>query len=571
MELNRTRKKHPARVLFFIFALLAAVFIAGITIVHAETMSDSRIADFLEHNEKIFNNNDIVEYTGRKIGWGIISLLVWIADACETLYDTAFGFIDFTSWDKVNQFAENFKPVFIAVMAVSIFALGIMTVFNSERKPNIVRNICIACLCVTCSTTVFQELNGLAYAFKDGIENTGTAGVHQSEVYTTIDDSLVDLVVLADRFGSLTNLDYEERDESKKRYTNPGINEDNFKYIDFTEVLNPKSDQYSWSSSEREILSKKLYFTESLDNGVVDVNNGFGWNSSDDADMANEFYYRYSFDFFAAGIKLIAYIIVYVCMSYKCVRIAYELVVARFFAIAYSAELSGGEKISKILVFIRDSYVLLLTTTLCIRLYGLLNTFISGAVESGFVEVVFILFAAFCVIDGPNLVEKLLGMDAGLSSSTARMMAAYGVMRGAASVATAPARAAGGYMMRRHEQNRFLDKMSDMGKKDENGKVDKDDIGVDNTGSSAGSVGDPQESSSGSATTDPAADTKATPNAGHMMDDHIQDAVKSEGNKFDPSFMNRSSGSEKTNYFNKNMNTERSGSNMGKSDDRRMR
>ena len=57
--------------------------------------------------------------------------------------------------------------------------------------------------------------------------------------------------------------------------------------------------------------------------------------------------------------QLAALIIIFLTMSYKCVRIAFELVVGRLLAYLYSTELSGGEKIRKILVFIRDSYILL--------------------------------------------------------------------------------------------------------------------------------------------------------------------------------------------------------------------
>lgn len=123
-------------------------------------------------------------------------------------------------------------------------------------------------------------------------------------------------------------------------------------------------------------------------------------------------------------------------------RIAFELVVARLLAFLYAAELSGGEKLRKILIFIRDSYILLLVTTLCIRVFYLFNAFITTTIDNTFVQGVLILFVAFSVIDGPNLVEKILGMDAGLSQSTARLMAAYGTVKAAGRAAMAPVKMA---------------------------------------------------------------------------------------------------------------------------------
>ena len=102
---------------------------------------------------------------------------------------------------------------------------------------------------------------------------------------------------------------------------------------------------------------------------------------------------------------------------------------ARLLAYLYSAELSGGEKIKKIIVFIRDSYILLIVTAICIKVYVLITGYISSHMNNGLVSAIFSLFIAFAVIDGPNLVERLLGMDAGLKSSTARLLAAYGVAK----------------------------------------------------------------------------------------------------------------------------------------------
>ncbi len=481
MTLNDTEKSFGKKGFFFLLCVLIIIYIffaAGKVYALSES-EEQQIAEVYINNSELFQNNGIIAMGVRWIGWEVTKFLVWLASSCEGLYDTAFGFIDFTSWDKVNEFTESFKPLFVALMCLSLTALGIMLMVFREKRPKILTNILIACLFFTCSTLVFQELNDIAFDLKKGIESVGAGEEEEdvSEIYSIADQGMTDLVVLSDRFDGLQNLDYEHKGKND-RYNSPGITEDNFKEIDFNEVLNPKSDQYEWSSIEQDILGNKLFFTSEYGNRVREVYNGFGWNSADDADLSNEFYYRYQFDFIISWLKLIAFVIVYFCMAYKVTRIAYELVVARLLAFLYSAELSGGEKIGKIFVFIRDSYILLLITTICIRLYGLFNAFITETVDNSFAQAVFIVFAAFCVIDGPNLVEKLLGMDAGLSSSTARMVAAYGAAKGAASIMTAPFRMAGRAGMQRMQQNRFIDKMEESkekaGKNADENRINKD-------------------------------------------------------------------------------------------------
>jgi hypothetical protein len=360
-------------------------------------MGDAALKEFYIRNSDIFVNNEIPIWIMREVGWFLFKGIVWVAAKCQDLYDISFGLIDFTSWSNVNEYVSALKPLFIALTAISLFALGIIFIFLHEKKPKIIINICLAVLCVTCSTVVFGQLNDATKAVKKGFESI-TVNEKGQDVYDIVGENIIDLVYL-DQKNEIDNLNYETQG---KDLSKPSVNEKNFKQIDYGEVLNPKTE-------------KK-------------------WNSNDDADLANEFYYRYHFSFFLATLQLLAIIVLYVALAYKCVRVIFELVVARLFAYLYAAELSGGEKLKKILMFIRDSYILLLVTVLCVRVFFLFNAYITTTIDNTFVQGVLIVFLAFAVIDGPNLVEKLLGMDAGLSSSTSRMLAAYGAVKGAATV-----------------------------------------------------------------------------------------------------------------------------------------
>lgn len=431
---NKLRKKLASAIVsFFVFTVFLSVK------VYAEGTADEYI-NVYKNNADILENNSIISSAIRSLLWYITKAIVFIADASEKLYDTAFGFIDITLNDKVSAFIDAFKPVIVGIMALSLLYLGFVFILSHDKKPNLAINICIFALVVTMGTTLFAELNSGILAFKTGVDSI-TDKKNSSQVYKVIDDNLIDLVDIASldgsKFKSLVKLDYAHANKNSKdgkdTYYHSGINRETFSQIDYNEVLNYDAAQFNWDTASKKILQNKL-------NVVVpgkkfttrEVYNGFGWNSGDDADMGNEFYYRYKFHFLNAWISLVALIIIYITMSYKCVRVEFELVVARLLAFLYSAELSGGEKIKKILVFIRDSYILLCITVICIKVYGIMTGIIHSRIDNGFVEAVFVLFTAFAVIDGPNLVERLLGLDAGLKSSAARLLAAYGAAKGAA-------------------------------------------------------------------------------------------------------------------------------------------
>ena len=400
-------------------------------------MTDNQLIDFFLNNIDLFSNNNIFSTGLRIIGWLIVKAFVFLADVSQSLYDTAFGLVDFTTWSDGNEFMSALRPALVALMAISLFALGIMLMAGKDKKPKVVQNLCIACLCVTCSTVVFGQLNDLTVAFKDGIEDIKVDGKVYNGAYDIVSENLYDLVYMDSQIG-MRNINYEK---NKDKLPHPDIDKKSFSVIDYSEIINYDTERFSWKSGgEAQTILKKELITEGDGYSIGEVYNGIGWQDGDEDDIFNEFYYRYKFDFFPALIQLGAVIIVYIAMSYKVVRLIIELFVGKILAYLFSAEVSGGQKITEILIFIRNTYILLLITTLLIRVFYFATAYCQSQIDNTLAECIIILFVAFVIIDGPNLVERLLGMDAGLSSSTARIFAAYHTMKAAAHTATAPIR-----------------------------------------------------------------------------------------------------------------------------------
>lgn len=416
---DRKNRKNKIRMIFF----RAALTISAIAVItkSAFAAEGDQYKDFYIRNADILITNNLFSTGMRSLGWAIVKKLVEITDTVQTLYDKSFGFIDMTTNPTINEFVQRFKPAFVALTALALLYLGFILIMKHDKKPDIGVNICIAVLCVSCSTFMFGTLNGLAYSFKTGVDSYAYKGTDKAAI-TIIDENMTDVLKLYKKYGTAL-----KPDDYKK--VTAGITEKNYGYLRINSVINYAGASFD---SEENPFKYRIAMTDANGDPVITENdNGWGINSGDDEDFGNEFYYRYKFDWLSAFIQLVAVIIVYVAMAYKCVRVAFELVVARLLAYLYSAELSGGEKIKKILCFIRDSYILLGVTAICIKLYAVFTGFIHSYVGSGLVSAIFSIFLAFTVIDGPNLVEKLLGMDAGLRSSTARMMAIGGMALGA--------------------------------------------------------------------------------------------------------------------------------------------
>ncbi len=401
------------------FSLL--VFLLSASPAFAEDVS------WQKNNAAILTNNSIIDDALRWLAFNITKLFCMLADVCESLWDKTFGFIDLTNYDGVNAIIVQLKPVLVAVTCLCCVALGIMYIVKQEKKP-IVQNIILGILAVSCSTFVFTTANSLVTSFKDGIINTGS----NTESYQLVNDNIIDLVAI-DKSSSISSLNYNAGKGIKH---NAGIQtKSDFEELDFNETLN-----WSDKSKGQEIYGWSDTFNNYMRYRAVKVNGTYtaveNYNGLLTSDFGNEFYYRYSFDFWSCILQLFALVLIFLSLSYKNVRIAYELVVSRIMAYMYAADIGNGERLKQILCFIRDTYITLCVSVLCVKLYEVANAAITDFGISGIEKGIVSVFIAYVVIDGPNLVERLLGMDAGLKSSLGRTMAIFGMAKSGARIAT---------------------------------------------------------------------------------------------------------------------------------------
>lgn len=406
-------------------------------------VSDDEIIAVLENNKDFFVTNSISSDVFRWLGWNLVKLLNKLAGVGENLYKKAFELLTFSTETSFEEWLDTFEPLFIGLLAVSLVVLGIILIFNHEKKPNIMNNICMMIAVITCSFMIMSQLNEI---IKTGVNVI----VDASPSLSAINDSFYDLYYIDVKKGGLDHM----RESNYGSYHYDQLTDKEMELIDINEVLNPNKDGLTDTGSE--ILNKRLdVVSKSSDAGknqLAEVYNGFGWNSQDDSDWFNEFYYRYKVDYLSACIALIAYIIVYFSMAYKVVRIIFELAANRVLALLYSADLTGGQKTMKILTSIKDSYIVMLFSVIMIKLFTMMNTYISSKFPNdALVRNLFILFIAFAVCDGPNIIEKLTGIDAGLKSGVGKLIAGYHLARGAASTAAMPGRLA----YQHHMQNKM--------------------------------------------------------------------------------------------------------------------
>ena len=449
------------------------------------------------NNSGILENRSIIHDAMRSIGFGLTKLLCNAANAVETLYDKTFGMIDITQYPKINDLLTQLRPVLVALTCLCLIGLGATMIVTQQKVP-LVRNILLGALVICASGWIFSTANELVSDFKSGV--LGDDDVNQS--YAIVNDNIIDLVAL-DKNGNIGNLNYAE---GKGIVYGVGAEDkEDLNAIDINEVLDWCSKKngmklYGWSKT----FNNKIKF-RAVQIGKNNWTTTENYDGLTKANIGNEFYYRYSFDFWCCSLQLIGLVLLFAALAYKNVRIAYELVVSRILAYMYAADVGNGERLKNILFFVRDTYITLAVSVLCVKLYAIFNAAIISFGITGLSKGIASVFIAYAVIDGPNLVERLLGMDAGLSSSLARTAAMFGLAKGAAKLGVSAVKGAAGVA------KKGIDKMK-VGAAEDGGKTEQ--------GGHSRASG---KNSSGSGTATAAAMS--------------QSMEEKQGKSFDPSFM----------------------------------
>ena len=403
--------------------------------------SDEELIKIYTDYSDLFKQNDLVSNAFRSLGCGVLSFLVVIADGASGLFEKSFGMIDFTKYQPVQDFINDWQVVWVSLLCVAIAWLGINLVFNSDKNPKIATNICLAVLVVSSMTWMISQMNTLlATGVRKEILGTTTTNT----VYETLGNNVHDLKYI-DSVAGLKNLGSKNADGVK--YANAGtpMNKKIWKALKINEIVNPDDVK----DESKDIVENYKTDIPTADGKVKSMvsecYDGVAWT-----DLLNTYYYRYEIDWLESYLEIISIAIIYLFFSYKVVRTLYEVVFSEILAMLYSPNLTNGQKTIKILDGIKDSYIIIVLSLVSVRLYMIAIEYISGKNWNGFTKGMFLLFIAFAVIDGPNLVQRITGLDAGLSDGMQKVMSAYyaggmmaGAARGAGHIASGVAKGAG--------------------------------------------------------------------------------------------------------------------------------
>ncbi|HAT4218979.1 TPA: hypothetical protein I9Z96_002759 [Clostridium perfringens] len=357
-------------------------------------------------NLGILTITGIVNHCFRWLGWKIIEVLASVVNGIEEAVNKIYTLNNFFQSNEINSLIDRYKPVMWAIFAISLLILGYKIMLNKKKdRQSIPTNILFSLIVVMALPMMMVQMGKITdMVVKD------SKSEYTSSANLLVKDALYDLYAL----------DQNDFDFSNKN----NIPDSNIFNIDINEIFEVDS-----NTKHKNIFEKKI---ETLPNGEMkDTKLEKNWIAMD------EDYYRYNIDFIPVIISLLTTGITLLCVGFKVAKLIYELAFKKIFAMIFAfADIEDGNKrLKAILKDILASFLIIMLTAILLKLYVLFNAWLSTIVTStdigiGFTsgtlaKLIFQISVSFAVIDAPNLVERILGIDAGLKSGFNTMMGAY--------------------------------------------------------------------------------------------------------------------------------------------------
>ena len=338
----------------------------------------------------------------RGIAFALLKGFAWVVDALSGAAKEVYGLMNFYQYQPVQDFINKYQPVVWALATVAVAYFGWQLIITRKfDRDKLINNIIFAI------TLLFV----LPWAMQQGAELT-TAGVNllhgkQSASVQTFKSNITDLYTV-DKHGwksTDTQNDIEDKND--------------LIVLDITEQVDTGGklfDDSPISEEGEKLLTKRL---NKIDGKFKEANMKSFWGFGDPA------YYRYSWHPWLIAFELITKGIVYGFVIFKSAKLINEIgllyVITSGIALT---DLKDGQRNRQLATKIRDSFIVLYLMMFLINFFDIWSAFIADSSLSALLKPIAVAGGAWLVIDGPNFIEQLFGIDAGLSSVGRTVIAA---------------------------------------------------------------------------------------------------------------------------------------------------
>ncbi|MEC1305961.1 pLS20_p028 family conjugation system transmembrane protein [Lysinibacillus capsici] len=408
-------------------------------------MEDNEIIEKHKILESILHVSDgfLWQDVFRALGSGIIYTLSWLNQLLEDIVTKIITLNDFYATGAMGEFMDKARPLIWIVFFIALVVLGFQFMLNKVEKRNeILLNIVMA----VCFIVIIPDLmSNMQKIIGVGIEQMNPE--NETLASNMIKSNVADVLYYAEhdfQFASSTRGDESSppRPASKENssvgttdytYANR-FSDSSALHIPFLQKLDLHEDD-GWLFKEDWVKqlsdeSKEVLKTKSVPTGVGDSYQveELQDNAVPMTKIGRETYYRYHVNWLSLIVSLLVTSIALGITVLKIGRAIFDLAFHQIFGMFIAAsDLTGGQRTKKVLVEMVNTFVVIFIMTGLLQLFVLFVNWANGLkTDIGMFGVVILMIAgAWALIDAPDIVQRMLGIDAGLRNGWQAMMGAY--------------------------------------------------------------------------------------------------------------------------------------------------
>nr|OTP46708.1 hypothetical protein A5881_003807 [Enterococcus termitis] len=380
-------------------------------------MTDKEILSFLESHESILKIAGILKNILREIGYEILKGLANLWDILAGSQAKTLDLLDFTSYPKVAKIVQDYQVFGIAIAGICVVGLGFFLMKDKENDlQKVLTNIFVAAILFIATPLFITNLNQITKGAATSIlDDTNPAGEvfsqNVTDLYKVNEANWTD-----DWYEQTTIINapgQENETQFDSNYPNYfGEGDESYKNMNITEVLPvgewnlfKEADAYKLTDEAKEALKYKIGYVK----GTAVL-----YKLEDKFMNVDEAYYRYTWNPWIIFFTVTAGLIISVFLIWRLVQLEMELGFSGIWAQLTSfTDLHSGKRNIQLIQTIVNCSVVIVAIFLLQKINILAWLFIDTLDWATPLKVLVKLAVAAFIVNGPNVIEQMFGIDSG--------------------------------------------------------------------------------------------------------------------------------------------------------------
>ncbi|WP_353049002.1 pLS20_p028 family conjugation system transmembrane protein [Exiguobacterium sp. s36] len=376
-------------------------------------MADSDLITKLQEYEDVLQISSMVNDALRSMGWILVRGLSVLIDGLESIMDQILLTNTFFNNEQVVEFVLTIQPFLYVLLAGSFLFTGYLLIFQKKfERESFLINLFITLLILGLLSPTMSRIQEFS---DEAIAEIGTDSLYDGEA--SLSES-----ILKRNVHDLIEHDSKNFDAATGESLN-AIPTELIDNIRINEIFDKNN--YDLSATGNKLAESYILWNgKETSLGKLDQG-GVEWN--------NQYYYRYQPNWLTIFVTLGIMGFTLFSIAYKLARLSFELAFNYVLAILVApADLHSGQKTKKVIQSILNTFLVIILIFVSIKLYTIGTAYLAETLD-GFAYLIALIAFSVALIDGPNMVERLFGIDAGLKRGWGVALGTYAAGKGVTS------------------------------------------------------------------------------------------------------------------------------------------